>query len=73
MKPTPTPFPDTAAPLDMPEISLWDHTDTAIQFWNANSMNDITTAFQGIILLGVIIFIMMALYQRANRTTENEG
>jgi hypothetical protein len=70
MPPTPTPLPDTAAPLNMPEISLWNYTDTAIQAWNSSS--EVTIIFQAIILVGIIMFIAMALYQRMNHTTANE-
>jgi hypothetical protein len=63
MPPTPTPFPiSTPPPLDL-DLSLWDMTDTAIQFWN--SADPVTTTFQAILLFGILSFIVMMIYRYA--------
>lgn len=70
--PTPTPFPESFnAPLEIPELSLWDYAPQAVQSWNTAS--EITTVFQALLLVGVVIFILLAIYRRVQKTTSNEG
>lgn len=64
LPPTPTPFPTVppeSLPLQMPDISLWDMTDNSIQTWN--QFNEVTVVFQAIVVLGIILFILMALFR----------
>ena len=64
MPPTPTPLPPPSSlPITMPDVSLWDMTDPSIQMWN--SMQEVVTAFQAFLLLGVILFIVFMLYRYA--------
>ncbi|MEM9954343.1 MAG: hypothetical protein AAF846_22220 [Chloroflexota bacterium] len=59
--PTPTPYPTPdSLPLQMPDVSVWDMTDDAIQMWNTTQ--ELGVAFQAIIIVGIVIFILMALF-----------
>ena len=68
MMPTPTPLPPPEeVALQMPDISLWDMAPDAIQTWN--SASTITVTFQAVVLVGLILFIMMALFNYAKVIT----
>lgn len=70
LPPTPTPLPDNLnPPIEMPPLTLWDYTDVTIQTWN--SASEITTIFQAVFLIGMVMFIAIAIYQRIQKTTGN--
>lgn len=68
--PTPTPLPDMSvnAPIQIPDMSLWDFAPDAIQTWNSiETKSGLMTLLQVILLILIIIgiagFIMFAVSQ----------
>lgn len=69
--PTPTPLPPPESlPLNMPDISVWDMTDSAIQTWN--SAPEIAQPVQGFIILAIVIGIIFVIYARAHYLTTKD-
>jgi hypothetical protein len=62
LPPTPTLLPtNVAPPLDVPDISLWDYTDHAIQGWN--SALEAGQIFQMIVLVGLVMGLFIVLWR----------
>lgn len=72
--PTPTPITGlAAAPIDMPEVTLWDYAPQWVGLWN--QMGDITLGFQLLILLALLVvgyFFISALLRKALKPQDTE-
>lgn len=69
--PTPTPLPMGVSPITPPDVSLWNSAPDAIQFWNMIGAYDITIAFQGLIIAGMVFSIFMVVLRLMNRLTSD--
>mgnify|MGYP001804395572 CR=1 FL=1 len=71
MIPTPTPLPAPGTmPIEMPDTSIWDMAPHAIQTWN--SFNEITIAFQAILIVVMAGVIFMIFTRIINSITTDE-
>lgn len=69
---TPTPFPTPSAPpLDLPPLSAWDFAPTAIQYWNMASV--ITFGFQVLIVIAIVYYLVIKLFQMGKYLSRSDG
>lgn len=71
MQPTPTPLPSIESPIDLSSFDAWEFSDYAIQFWN--KAPSVTTAFQAIVLVAIVFFILNSLYKYAQAISVNDN
>lgn len=63
--PTPTPFPTvepSSVGISLPDISLWDYTDYAIQYWNMASVA--MTIFQAVVLALLVLWVIIRVSKK---------
>lgn len=71
--PTPTLMAVPTAPVSIPSFGVWASTDDLIQLWNLNS--GVTTGFQYVVLVGVVIagiFVLVHFIRTVSRGSDEE-